>query len=107
MPHWSDETIRKSAAELRNRLGLENVTAPCVYTVLEELQKVARAFKFKPALAFEMGEDEAFMDEETHTLSARESVLEDARAGRVRARFTIAHELGHWPAAGFSDTRLS
>ena len=96
MLNLSEELIRKSAAELRRRLGLGNVNAPCMYSVLEELQRITKAFKFKPALVAEMGTDEAFMDEETHTLSARESVLEDAKAGRVRARFTIAHELGHY-----------
>lgn len=92
----SDETIEKRANELRDRLGLEKVYAPCMLHVLEVFQQRARSFSFRTGSSEELGQDEALMDEDAHALIVRESVMEDVRAGRERARFTIAHELGHY-----------
>ncbi|WP_206520644.1 hypothetical protein, partial [Mesorhizobium sp. M1A.T.Ca.IN.004.03.1.1] len=62
-------------------------------SVLESFQERARHFSFRTANPGELGQDEALMDEAAHTLVVRESVMEDVKAGRERARFTIAHEL--------------
>jgi len=96
MARKSEETIQKAAGKPREKLGLSKVLTIDMYAVLEALPKIAPKFSFRPALAAEMGEDEAVMDDDTHTLTARECVLEDAKEGKPRARFTIAHELGHY-----------
>ncbi len=92
----SEDTIEKAASEFRVRLGLGPISAPCMLNVLENFKGRARRFGFRTANAGELGPDEALMDEEAHTLIVRESVMEDVKAGRERARFTIAHELGHY-----------
>lgn len=92
----SDEIIEKKTLDLRERLGISGVSAPNMYYTLEKLTAEIPRFSFEPALSSQMGSDEAVMNEETHTLTAKECVLEDAKAGRFRARFTLAHELGHY-----------
>lgn len=92
----SPETIENAAISVRRTLGIENICAPDMYYVLEKLQEKAKKFTFRPALTSEMGYDEAWMDDDAQMLTVRESVLQDARAGRVRARFTLAHEIGHY-----------
>jgi Zn-dependent peptidase ImmA (M78 family) len=96
MMNLSEDTIEKKAEELRTKLGLEAVLAPCMSNVLENFQRRARNFSFRTANSGELGQGEALMDEAAHTLIIRESVLDDAKAGRERARFTVAHELGHY-----------
>ncbi|MEQ1942328.1 ImmA/IrrE family metallo-endopeptidase [Mesorhizobium sp. VNQ89] len=96
MLNLSEETIEARAGLLRNKLGLEGISAPCMHGVLEAFEQKAKSFTFRVANSGELGQDEALMDEAAHTLIIRESVLDDIKAGRVRARFTVAHELGHY-----------
>jgi len=96
MMNLSENTIEKRANELRSRLGIDAISAPCMWSVLEKFQQRAKSFSFRTASHEELGQDEALMDEETHTLIVRESVMEEVKAGKERARFTIAHELGHY-----------
>jgi len=88
--------IEHKALEVREKLGFGKILAPDMHCVLEKLQQKIVKFNFRPALASEMGLDEAWMDDDSHTLTVRECVLENAKAGMGRARFTIAHELGHY-----------
>lgn len=91
-----EDKIEEKAAYVREKLGLSNICAPDMCAVLDDLGRKTAQFSYQTALASEMGSDEAFMDEETHTLTVRETVLEAAMAGRAPARFTLAHELGHY-----------
>ncbi|RUU25548.1 ImmA/IrrE family metallo-endopeptidase [Mesorhizobium sp. M6A.T.Ce.TU.016.01.1.1] len=96
MSDLSVETIEKRANFVREKLNMDNVFAFDMHCALERLQQNAKRFSFRCALDDELGDNEATMDDETGTLVARESVLNDIKAGRPRARFTIAHELGHY-----------
>lgn len=96
MANLSEEQVENAAEKLRRYLNLTNVAAPCMHSVLVKLQEKLSRFSFHAALASELGSAEAFMDEQAHKLTVRDSVLEEARAGRARARFTLAHELGHY-----------
>lgn len=96
MMNLSEDIIEKRANELRIRLGFEGVSAPCMMNVLEAFQQRGKSFRFRTGSVEELGQDEALMDEAAHTLIVRDSVMEDVKAGRERARFTIAHELGHY-----------
>jgi IrrE N-terminal-like domain len=96
MLNISEEAIQDKAIYVREKLGLSNVLAPNMYAVLEKLQTMIEKFSFRAALTSDMGGNEATMNEDTHTLTARECVLEDAKSGGTRARFTLAHELGHY-----------
>jgi hypothetical protein len=92
----SEEVIEGKANELRAKLSVGAAAAPCILNVLESFQQRARQFSYRIGLPEELGEDEAVLDEATHTLIIRDAVMEDVKAGRERARFTVAHELGHY-----------
>lgn len=92
----SEDAIEKKAIQFRSELGLDEISAPCMLNALEAFQHRAKKFSFRTGSCDELGQDEALMDETTHTLTVRDSVMEDVKAGRERARFTIAHELGHY-----------
>ena len=79
MLNISEEAIQEKAIYVREKLGLSNVLAPNMYAVLEKLQTMIEKFSFRAALTSDMGGNEATMNEDTHTLTARECVLEDAR----------------------------
>lgn len=96
MANMSVEAIEKQANIVRKKLNIDNVFAFDIHCAIETLQKVAKDFSFRPALDDELGENEALMDNSTNTLVAKQAVLDEAKAGRSRARFTIAHELGHF-----------
>lgn len=96
MTKLSEEAIERAANRFRDRLDLKGVSAPCIMNVLEVFRQRGKSFSYRTGSAEELGQDEARMDETTHTLIVRDSVMEDVKAGRERARFTIAHELGHY-----------
>ncbi|RWC47514.1 MAG: ImmA/IrrE family metallo-endopeptidase [Mesorhizobium sp.] len=96
MSSLAAELIEEQANSVRRKLNIENVPAFDMYYVLEKIQKLAKNFSFRSALEDELGDNEATMNDETGTLIAQENVLDDVKAGRTRARFTIAHELGHY-----------
>ncbi|MDF1601575.1 ImmA/IrrE family metallo-endopeptidase [Mesorhizobium sp. YIM 152430] len=92
----SEAAIEDQAKFVRDRIGISRTCAPNMYWVLEQLSKNIARFSFRPEFASRMGDDEAIMNSDTHTLMVREAVLESAKAGHTRARFTIAHEIGHY-----------
>ncbi|RUX29173.1 ImmA/IrrE family metallo-endopeptidase [Mesorhizobium sp. M7A.F.Ca.US.011.01.1.1] len=96
MSNLTAEVIEEQASLVRRKLNIENVPAFDMYCVLEKLQQMAKKFSFRCALEDELGDNEATMNDETGTLVVQENVLDDVKAGRTRARFTIAHELGHY-----------
>lgn len=96
MLNISEENIANNAADVRQKLGLTAVYAPDMPSVLDQLSEKISMFKYRSALASQMGGDDAFMDESEHLLTVKEAVLDDARSGKPRARFTLAHEIGHY-----------
>jgi hypothetical protein len=96
MSNLTAETIEAQANFVRQKLNIESVPAFDMYCALEKLQQMAKSFSFRRALEDELGDNEATMDDETGTLVAQENILDDIKAGGNRARFTIAHELGHF-----------
>ena len=88
--------IRRKARKVLETLGMSSCLAPDIPTLLKRVKDHYPTFTHEPKLAREMGSDEAWLDAETETLFYREGVLEDAAAGKPRARFTLAHELGHY-----------
>lgn len=92
----SEAVIENQAKNVREKLGIGRVASPDIYWVLEKLTSSTQNFNFRPELSSRMNGDEAIMNADTHTLTVQETVLESARAGQVRARFTIAHEMGHY-----------
>jgi hypothetical protein len=92
----SEEAIEARTKLVRKKLEIEHTFAFDVHAALETLRKVAKNFSFRSGSVDELGTDEAIMDYESDTLIAHDTIFSDLKAGRVRARFTIAHELGHF-----------
>src|SRR4051812_4902024 len=97
----SDAEIERDVLLLRRLLGVEGRYCPDMIFVLDELKrhrKIERYFIVKD----EQGADEAFYDSNERAIYLRQSVFQKLdhpyRASRReyrRARFTIAHEVGH------------
>lgn len=92
----SHEIIEARANLVRRKLGIVNASAFDIYNALETLQRIAKNFSFRIGTIEELGTDEAIMDYDSDTLIAHNHVFEDLKSGRARARFTFAHELGHF-----------
>ncbi|MBD55350.1 ImmA/IrrE family metallo-endopeptidase [uncultured Pseudoalteromonas sp.] len=90
----STATIEKSAREYRDAFQLNMKPRVNICALLEALQGA-------DALTFEIVEDEELAEAEATTypnqnrILIRNSVYEDAACGDGRARFTLAHEIGH------------
>lgn len=95
MSSQSDESIKTKAADLRQRLGLEGQYAP---NLVEVLQKLA---SFNPRIRMVLVPDpklplvEARAEPNTRTIYLRQSVFDDLKRADPRARWTVAHEIGH------------
>jgi putative toxin-antitoxin system antitoxin component (TIGR02293 family) len=88
------EAIRELAHQVRVDLGIEDQAAPDMYEVLQKLPK-----KF-PQIRVEIVDNEktmmaALARVDTRGLFIQKDVFENLATGDVRARFTIAHEIGH------------
>jgi Zn-dependent peptidase ImmA (M78 family) len=90
----SRNSITELARDLRKRLGVDDQHAPDLKQVLAELPKIA------PQFQLEVGDTriphvDAIVNFRTKKLYVKPDVLEGLNRGDKRARFTIAHELGH------------
>lgn len=92
----SDEAIEARANLVREKLGIQHCYAFDAQSALEKLRDTAKNFSFRVGSDEELGTDEAIMDYDSDTLIARDFVFEDLSCGQGRARFTVAHELGHF-----------
>ncbi len=92
----SVEIVEKRANLVREKLGISGLRAPDFENILNKLKKIAKKFDYKLGLSSEMGGDEALYDNDANLLLVREGVFHDLKAGQPRARFTVAHELGHY-----------
>ena len=92
----SDASIEMKANEVRDRIGMDYVYALDLDNVIRHLRKLISRFQFVKDTAGELGDSEAFMDCETHRLHLSQSVIDGLDCPHSRARFTVAHELGHY-----------
>jgi Zn-dependent peptidase ImmA (M78 family) len=101
----SDEVIEKKANELRNRLGMGDIQALDMEYILDLLPKTMKKFSTRNSYAGELDPGEAFMECETGTLILSGQVADELRRGDKRARFTIAHEIGHYLLGHSGNTK--
>src|ERR1700744_3210459 len=93
----SPEYIKQKARELRRRLNIDNLHAPDLhYHVILRFAQVFPDFKLKEVLDADLPHSDARAYCKAKVLKVRKSVLHlISHYGDGRARFTIAHELGH------------
>ncbi len=101
MPIYEDAEFEDSARSLRKLLGIEFQTRPDMITVVFKLKHHGLIKNYKRMSDAEMPDGEAYFDPFDQILHIRESTFAAANSisvpefKRRRARFTIAHEVGH------------
>ncbi len=98
----SDEDIELAARQLRITIGIDDQPRPDMTTVIIKLKDHGIIKNYVRVPDSEMPNDEACFDSDERLLYIRESTFCAASAmhtysesERRRARFTIAHEIGH------------
>jgi IrrE N-terminal-like domain len=101
MPMYADAEFESSARSLRKLLGIEFQPRPDMITVVIKLKHLGLIKNYKRVPDKEMPDGEAFFDPFEKILHIRESTFCAANNScdqgreRQRARFTLAHEVGH------------
>jgi Zn-dependent peptidase ImmA (M78 family) len=91
----SRSLIREVARDHRRRLSIDGQHVPDLNQVLIVFKSHFPHFKLKAIPDTRFPYMEAWVNCRTWTMYVRESVLEAIKYGNKRARFSIAHELGH------------
>jgi len=97
VPPLSWDQIGATANNLRQRLQLQDEAYFPVMDVLERIMDhQVEGFHLLAGDRQEMGNAEGYTSPDGSFIMLREDVYDAAWAGDPRARFTAAHELGHW-----------
>lgn len=111
MARFSDEEIEYAARQLRIKLGIDDQLRPDMITVIYKLKDRGMIKNYLRVPDTEMPEDEAKFDAIDRLLYIRESTfcaangMFAAPSKRRRARYTLAHEIGH-VALGHAGVRF-
>jgi Zn-dependent peptidase ImmA (M78 family) len=107
-----DDEIEACARSLRIKLGIDDQLRPDIITVVFKLKESGLIKGYIRIPDHQMLQDEAKYDSFSKLLHLRESTFEAGNgmfphsdAARRRARFTIAHEIGH-VALGHTGVRF-
>src|SRR5262245_12332862 len=95
MPFLEEEQIETEAQNLRIKLGLDEQDNPDMMTAIVKLKHLGLIKDYRRVPDQEMPEDLAAFDPDKGLLLIRESTFSAMNRNDPRARFTIAHELGH------------
>ncbi|GEC40126.1 hypothetical protein JOH52_002813 [Sinorhizobium meliloti] len=96
VPPRSWDNIHSVAERLRSIIGLERSPYVPVIDILEKvLDYQLNIVRFEVGTFVEMDGAEGLTDPSGHFIQIREDVYEAAVNGDGRARFTVAHEMGH------------
>ncbi len=101
MPMYEDTEFENSARSLRKFLGIEFQPRPDMITVVIKLKHHGLIENYRRVPDQEMPDGEAYFDPFEKVLHIRESTFcaannsFDQESDRQRARFTLAHEVGH------------
>jgi Zn-dependent peptidase ImmA (M78 family) len=95
MAYLSEEQIEEATRKLRIRLGIDQQTIPDMMTVIVKLKGLGIIKDYRRVADNDMLEDLATFDPDPKVLLIRESTFCAMNRNEPRARFTIAHELGH------------
>jgi len=94
----SNSIIADVAQQLRKILGYTSSESIDIVTVLEQLDILIPSFNYDIRLKEDMRVDAhgySESEKDSNTVIIREDAYENARVGKGRDRFTIAHEIGH------------
>lgn len=92
---WAE--IGSIADNLRHQLGqAETPRVPVIEIIERVLDQRLGLLNFEVGSLKEMGRAEGYTCPKGEFIMLREDVYEGVWAGEGRARFTTAHELGHW-----------
>jgi len=93
----SGKDIARFATKVRRALGLQNVQWLDIVSLLEYMPFLFSDFHFRVVADDELSRGvQADTDPVKRIIRVRRSVYDGAYDGKVRDRFTIAHELGHF-----------
>ena len=107
----SQAAIRSMTLAIRKRFGFfESYYFPVVEFLENVMPEIFTGFNYEYVEKMKMGGVEGLTIPETNTIRIREDVYEAAMRDEGRARFTIAHEIGHYvmhknQVPGFSRTK--
>lgn len=97
VPPLSWDAIATVAEKVRSMLGIENVAYVPIVDALERvLDQRMNFIQMEIGTYSEMDGADGLTDPDGKFIMIREDVYESAIKGEGRARFTIAHELGHY-----------
>ena len=110
-PYKSEPLSRKSISSmtmyLRRFLKLENRLYFPIMGLLESLQEISKPFYLSVVPDKDLPKNlEAYTDVLKHVITIKQSVYDGACNGNGRARFTIAHEIGHYMLAQVFGVRF-
>jgi Zn-dependent peptidase ImmA (M78 family) len=95
MKHHNAESLVRAAHELRTELGIEGQYQPSMIDVLQRLKRLGYIADFVRVSNQKMPHAEVSFDSRERKLFLHESTYSAAIRGDPRARWTIAHEIGH------------
>jgi hypothetical protein len=101
MSQYEDEDIERLATDARRALRIENLLRPDMVTVLLKAVHLGFIAAYERIPDQDLPDDLAAFDPDARRMRIRESIFVSANevvgssADRPRARFTIAHEMGH------------
>jgi Zn-dependent peptidase ImmA (M78 family) len=95
MAYIPDSQIEKAALKLRLALGVNDRLVPDMTTVVFKCKHRGFIKNFRRIHDLQMLDDEAAYDPERNLLLIPERTFAASNRGDRRARYTIAHELGH------------
>lgn len=102
------DKIGEVAESIRVQLGLSSHPSFPIVTVVEEILSLRfELFDFEIGTHNEMDGAEGLTCPNGNFIMIREDVYEKACEGDARARFTLAHELGHWALHSNSNMPLA
>src|SRR5215471_19839919 len=104
MPYLEVEQIEIAARRLRKTLGVDDLLYLDPMTLIVKAKHFGLIGDYRRVPDHEMPDDEAIFDPHRKILIIRESAFCAMNRGEARARFTIAHELGHM-ALGHTNAR--
>ena len=97
VPPQSSAAIGSKADRVRKQFGLDAYPyVPVIELIEQVLDYQLGLVRFEVGSKKEMGRAEGYTCPNGEFIMLREDVYRGACAGEKRARFTAAHELGHW-----------
>lgn len=90
------EELKRLTLRLRQHLGMKDVLHLDMLGVLETMKTLIPGFDYKRVSDSEVKDGEGLYDSELPYLPIPDATFEALRRNEPRARFTCAHEIGHW-----------